>query len=71
MSKQKLKPCDCKDEVMTSMLNEQGIGHNDESIMVSPNYVLLTMGYTTVKIPMSRFKMFAEWYLEAQEVKER
>ena len=62
----KLRPCDCKDSVDTSQLEEQGIGHNDESIMVCPNYVLLTMGHTTVKIGMARFKMFAEWYLGLQ-----
>ena len=66
--KQKLKPCDCKDLHTESKLNEQGIGHNDQSIMVEPNVVVLTMGHTTVSIPMARFKMFAEWYLEAQEI---
>lgn len=66
--KNKLRPCDCKDSVDTSRLEEQGIGANDESIQVIPNYVLLTMGHTTVKISMARFKMFAEWYLEPQEI---
>jgi len=61
-----LRPCDCKDSVDTSQLHEQGIGHNDESIMVCPNHVLLTMGHTTIKIGMARFKMFAEWYLGVQ-----
>jgi len=61
-----LRPCDCKDSVDTSQLHEQGIGHNDESIMVCPNHVLLTMGHTTVKVGMARFKMFAEWYLGMQ-----
>lgn len=65
-----LRPCDCKDSVDTSKLEEQGIGHNDESITVLPNYVELKMGHTTVKIGMKRFKMFAEWYLEPQEIKE-
>lgn len=64
----KLRPCDCKDRATASLLNEQGIGHNDESISVHPNYVLLTMGHTQIKIGMSRFKMFAEWYLEEQDV---
>lgn len=63
-----LRPCDCKDSIDTSSLEEQGIGHNDESIVVIPNYVLLTMGHTTVKIGMKRFKMFAEWYLEPQKI---
>lgn len=63
-----MKPCDCKDEVDTATLEEQGIGHNDESIVVIPNYVLLTMGHTQVKIGMKRFKMFAEWYLAEQSI---
>lgn len=65
----KLKPCDCKDMHTVSALNEQGIFHNGESIVVEPNSVILTMGHTTIKIPMGRFKMFAKWFLEEQEVK--
>jgi hypothetical protein len=65
----KLRPCDCKDAVDTSKLEEQGIGHNDESITVIPNYVLLKMGHTEIKISMKRFKMFAEWYLSEQDVR--
>ena len=63
-----LRPCDYKDEVDAKSLNEQGIGHNDESIMVEPGVVVMKMGHTTIKIPMGRFKMFTEWYLEAQEL---
>lgn len=66
--KTKLKPCDCKDMTTVSKLNEQGIGHNDQSIMVKPGVVILTMEHTTIRIPQARFKMFAEWYLEAQEI---
>ena len=44
----KLRPCDCKDAIDTSKLEEQGIGHNDESITVIPNYVLLKMGHTEI-----------------------
>ncbi len=66
----KLRPCDCKDMHTASKLNEQGIGHNDESITVEPNVVVLKMGHTTVNIPMDRFFMFAQWYLEEQEIKE-
>ncbi len=66
--KTKLKPCDCKDMATASRLNEQGIGHNDDSITVEPNVVILKMGHTQVRIPMQRFKMFAEWYLEAQDI---
>jgi hypothetical protein len=66
--KTKLKPCDCKDMATASKLNEQGIGHNDQSIMIKPAVVVLKMGHTTVRIPQARFKMFAEWYLEAQDI---
>lgn len=67
----KLKPCDCHDRAMAKKLNEQGISFNDESITVLPNYVLLKMGHTEIKISMKRFKQFAEWYLEEQEIKEK
>jgi len=63
-----LRPCDCKDSVDTSKLQDQGISHNDEGVSVHPNYVLLRMGHTEIKISMSRFKMFAEWYLEPQPI---
>ena len=65
---EKLRPCDCKDQHTTKKLNEQGIGHNDQNIMLQPNVVILTMGHTTIRIPMNRFKMFAKWYLEEQEI---
>lgn len=66
--KRKLKPADCIDTRSVNKLKEQGIGHNDESISVQPNVVILTMGHTTVKIPMNRFRMFAEWYMEEQDI---
>jgi len=66
--KAKLKPCDCKDAETASKLNEQGIGYNDQSITVEPNVVVLKMGHTQIKIPMQRFKIFAEWYLTEQEI---
>lgn len=65
----KLRPCDCKDLATVRKLNEQGISHNDQSILIEPNVVVLTMGHTTVKISMQMFKMFAEWYLEEQNIK--
>lgn len=68
MMKKKLKPCDCQDLATAKKLNEQGIFHNDQGIVIEPNSVVLTMGHTTVKIPMKRFKMFAEWYLTEQEI---
>ena len=66
--KKKLKPCDCKDLLTANKLNEQGIRQNGDSIVIEPSVVVLTMGHTTVRIPMSRFKIFAEWYLEEQEI---
>jgi hypothetical protein len=66
--KKKLKPCDCKDLLTANKLNEQGISHNGDSIVIEPSVVVLTMGHTTVRIPMSKFKLFAEWYLEDQEI---
>ncbi len=63
-----LRPCDCKDMETAEKLNEQGIRHNDESIVIQPNVVILKMGHTEIRIPMSRFKMFAEWYLEEQNI---
>ena len=62
-----MRPCDCKSttEVQTE-LNERVISHNDDSIEIIPNYVLLKMGHTQIKISMHRFKQFAEWYLEDQ-----
>lgn len=66
-----MKPCDCKSiKEAQDHLNEQGIRFNDQGIEVIPNYVLLTLGHTQIKISMNRFKQFAEWYLEDQ-VKEK
>jgi hypothetical protein len=67
-TKRKIKPADCKDMYTASLLESQGIGHNDDSITVEPGVVVLKMGHTTMRIPMKRFRMFAEWYLEEQEV---
>lgn len=69
IKKNTLRPCDCKDKVTAAKLNEQGIVYNEDSISVEPNVVVLKMGHTSVRIPMSRFKLFAEWYLEEQEIK--
>jgi len=64
-----MRPCDCKDIRTTMRLQEQGIGYNDESILVEPNHVILKMGHTTILIGMERFRMFAEWYLKDQKLK--
>ena len=68
MKKTKLRPCDCIDQYTANKLNEQGISHNEQSIVVEPGVVVLTMEHTTVRIPMGRFKMFAQWYLAEQEI---
>ncbi len=65
----KLRPCDCKDIADTKKLEEQGIGIGETSIQVIPNSVILTMGHTTIKIPMRHFKVISEWYLQPQNLK--
>ncbi len=69
MDNKMLKPCDCVSIEETMLLHEQGIAFNDEGITIIPNYVLLRMGHTEIKISMKRFKQFSEWYLEPQEIK--
>lgn len=67
MSK-KMRPADCKDWVDASKLEEQGIELNGDSISIDPLVVVLNIGSTTVRIPMSKFKTFAEWYLTEQDI---
>ena len=68
----KIRPCDCKDiTTAQQQLETQGIGINEDSITVIPNYVELKMGHTTIKIGMDKFKTFAEWYLTPQEKTQR
>jgi hypothetical protein len=67
-TKRKIRPADCKDMYTASFLETQGIGINDDSINIEPAVVILKMGHTTIRIPMKKFKVFAEWYLEEQEV---
>ena len=62
-----MRPCECEDAVYAAKLNEQGIKMNDDSLCISPNYVTLTMGHTSINISMSRFEQFARWFLENQE----
>ena len=48
-------------------LREQGIGFNNYKITVDSNGVFLDIDpYVRVKIHRSKFKAFAEWYLEDQ-----
>jgi hypothetical protein len=63
-----MKPCDCLSQWhVDNCLNEAGIKFNDDSITVCPNYVVLKMGHTKIKIHMPLFKRFAEWYLTNQD----
>lgn len=66
--KTKIKPCDCQDQFTVSKLNEQGIFINDNGITIESNVVVLKMWHTQVRIPMSQFKVFSEWYLTEQEI---
>lgn len=68
MKNRKLRPCDCGDNATASLLNEQGIGTTNGTIMIKPNIVEITLSDTTIRIPMSRFKRYAEWYLEPQDI---
>ena len=64
-----MRPCDCPDWSTTQKLNEQGLRFNEWSIVVQPNSVIIENTTTTMRIPMNRFKAFAEWYLEDQTCK--
>ena len=71
MEKIKLRPCDCPDWDTAQKLNEQGIGSFRNSIYIEPNVVIMEIDKTTtIKIPMKDFKIFAEWYLESQEIED-
>ena len=62
-----MKPCDCKDKNDTHSMNEQGITINEWSLAVKPSVVEIeNRYYGKIKIPMSTFTKFAEWYLEDQ-----
>ena len=64
----KIRPCDCTDMCTVRKLNEQGIICNEDSINLEPKVVILKIGHTQIRIPMTRFKMFTEWYLTEQEI---
>lgn len=67
-TKKTIRPCDCKDLSDRMMLPVAGSAINDNSVELYPNFVLLTIGPASIKIPMKHFKIFAEWYLEEQEI---
>lgn len=63
-----MRPCDCRDaHTASTKLVEQGLKFNDDGIEIQPNVVVITAGPATVRIPMGRFKSYAEWYLEDQK----
>ena len=62
-----MKPCDCKDRQDSCSLNEQGIGINDWRLSIEPASVTIEhIHYGIIKMPMTIFTKFAEWYLEDQ-----
>lgn len=64
-----MKPCDCKDmNDVIDKLDESGVVYNGWSLTLSPMYVRVDTATCRIRIPMSIFKRFAEWYLKDQEV---
>jgi hypothetical protein len=59
----KLRPCDCKSIEETKQLPEAGIKFNDKGILVEPLSVVITVGECILRVPMSTFRIWAEWYL--------
>ena len=63
-----MKPCDCKDMLTAqTQLSEQGLAFNGNGILVEPNVVWITEGPAKLRIPMSIFRRYAEWYLADQK----
>lgn len=63
-----LRPCDCTDNHLAMQLNEQAIAINENSLKVEHGKAVLTIGHTTINIPLKHFKIFATWFLEEQEI---
>jgi len=61
-----MKPCDCKDSIDVKKLNDQGLTFNEWSILIKPTGVWISNPTTELRIPMNKFKSFAEWYLTDQ-----
>lgn len=57
------RPCDCKSQSDVSALPESGMKINEHFIEVRPNSVIIGVPQAEMKLPMSHFKKFAEWYL--------
>lgn len=64
-----MKPCDCKNKADKLKLREVGVKYSDYSMKLEGDYVVLKSDRYDEKItvPMNRFKIFAEWYLEDQD----
>lgn len=64
---EKLKPSECESYNEEKYLDTTGIFNEDntQGISVDGGRVILNMPYTEVVIPGKRFKMMAEWYVEA------
>lgn len=62
-----MKPCDCRDLNDISKLKYQSIRHNNESITIRPNYIIISLGNCTIRISQRRFEQFASWYFEDQK----
>jgi hypothetical protein len=62
-----MRPCDCKDMCdIRYNLNEAGVKYNEYGIEVAPMSVFIETGNCTLRLPMTIFKRFAEWYQEDQ-----
>lgn len=68
METKKLRPADCTHQAIANKLETQGVSINDRSISIEPNSVVLKTSDATLRIPMTVFEKFAQWYLEEQNV---
>jgi len=63
-----MRPCDCKTYQEIMALDERGIGFNNYKISIADGRgVLIEIDpYVRIRLPRSKMKAFAEWYLEYQ-----
>jgi len=62
-----MKPCDCKTmKDVVGNLEETGVVYGNWGLALSPMVVKIETVNCTLKIPMTVFKRFAEWYLKEQ-----
>ena len=63
-----MRPCDCRDQQDVDSMYEQGIGINEWDFTVAPAVVEIEHRYYgKIKMPMTIFTKFAEWYLRDQK----